>query len=202
MKFIKSWKVFEAEEEITSDDITAVAPDKDIDKAADQTNKDAIEKLQKSLADFKQKSQSLGDIFKKTLNDEELAKELNDKIYINNAQEQGINRFLKEYENILRLNRRSEKAKIAISSDKSRKIDIQQNILDLKSTLSEVTDQEDRANVVNNINKNQGYLKKLDNNIVKKTKGMALDQTNFDKRLKDFQTQMQEEEKRIQNLNK
>ena len=110
MKFIKNWKVFEAEEkEITSDEISPVEPNSDLDKSTEQTHKDALSKIQKSLQDFRQKRQMVDDIFKKNLNDVDLRKELMDSVYKNNKQDQGRNRYIQEYENILRLTRRVRK---------------------------------------------------------------------------------------------
>lgn len=202
MKFIKGWKVFEAEEEITSDDISPVDPDSDLDKATEQTHKDTLSKIQKSLQDFRQKRQKVDDIFKKNLNDVDLRKELMDSVYKNNKQDQGRNRYIQEYENILRLTRRVRKTKKSISDDKSRKIDIQQNIYNLKDDLLEVTNPEDKTDILDKIKKNQDYLKKIDFNINKNMKELNLDQTNYDKRKTNFETQMKEEEKRIQNLTK
>ena len=203
MKFIKNWKVFEAEEkEITSDEISPVEPNPDLDKATAQTHKDTLSKIQKSLQDFRQKSQMVDDIFKKNLNDVDLRKELMDSVYKNNKQDQGRNRYIQEYENILRLTRRVGKTKKSISDDKSRKIDIQQNIYSLKDDLLEVTNPEDKTDILDKIKKNQNYLKKIDFNINKNMKELNLDQTNYDKRKRDFETQMKEEEKRIQNLTK
>ena len=203
MKFIKNWKVFEAEEkEITSDEISPVEPNPDLDKATAQTHKDTLSKIQKSLQDFRQKSQMVDDIFKKNLNDVDLRKELMDSVYKNNNQDQGRNRYIQEYENILRLTRRVRKTKKSISDDKSRKIDIQQNIYNLKDDLLEVTNPEDKVDILDKIKKNQSYLKKIDFNINKNMKQLNLDQTNYDKRKRDFETQMKEEEKRIQNLTK
>ena len=202
MKFIKGWKVFEAEEEITSDDISPVDPDSDLDKATEQTHKDTLSKIQKSLQDFRQKRQKVDDIFKKNLNDVDLRKELMDSVYKNNKQDQGRNRYIQEYENILRLTRRVRKTKKSISDDKSRKIDIQQNIYSLKDDLLEVTNPEDKTDILDKIKKNQDYLKKIDFNINKNMKELNLDQTNYDKRKTNFETQMKEEEKRIQNLTK
>ena len=201
MKFIKNWKVFEAEEkEITSDEISPVEPNPDLDKATAQTHKDTLSKIQKSLQDFRQKSQMVDDIFKKNLNDVDLRKELMDSVYKNNKQDQGRNRYIQEYENILRLTRRVGKTKKSISDDKSRKIDIQQNIYNLKDDLLEVTNPEDKTDILDKIKKNQDYLKKIDFNINKNMKELNLDQTNYDKRKSNFETQMKEEEKRIQNL--
>ena len=203
MKFIKNWKVFEAEEkEITSDEISPVEPNPDLDKATAQTHKDTLSKIQKSLQDFRQKSQMVDDIFKKNLNDVDLRKELMDSVYKNNKQDQGRNRYIQEYENILRLTRRVRKTKKSISDDKSRKIDIQQNIYNLKDDLLEVTNPEDKVDILDKIKKNQSYLKKIDFNINKNTKELNLYQTNYDKRKSNFETQMKEEEKRIQNLTK
>ena len=203
MKFIKEWRVFEAEEkEITSDDISPVDPDSDLDKATEQTHKDTLSKIQKSLQDFRQKRQKVDDIFKKNLNDVDLRKELMDSVYKNNKQDQGRNRYIQEYENILRLTRRVRKTKKSISDDKSRKIDIQQNIYNLKDDLLEVTNPEDKTDILDKIKKNQDYLKKIDFNINKNMKELNLDQTNYDKRKTNFETQMKEEEKRIQNLTK
>ena len=55
-------------------------------------------------------------------------------------------------------------------------------------------------NYLNVLLKNQDYLKKIDFNINKNMKELNLDQTNYDKRKSNFETQMKEEEKRIQNL--
>ena len=187
MKFIKNWKVFEAEEkEITSDEISPVEPNPDLDKATAQTHKDTLSKIQKSLQDFRQKSQMVDDIFKKNINDVDLRKELMDSVYKNNKQDQGRNRYIQEYENILRLTRRVRKTKKSISDDKSRKIDIQQNIYNLKDDLLEVTNPEDKVDILDKIKKNQSYLKKIDFNINKNMKQLNLDQTNYDKRKRHF----------------
>jgi len=66
MKYLKSWSIFEADE-IGTDDVKEVSPDEELEKETQTVRKDALGKISKDLAEYKQKRQVLDDIFKKIL---------------------------------------------------------------------------------------------------------------------------------------
>jgi hypothetical protein len=201
MRHLKNWKVFEAEE-VGSDDVQEVTPDTELEQDTASTRKDALKKVGSDLKEFIQKKQVVDDIFKNATDDKSLRQELQDKVYKNRPQDQGRNSYLQEYEYVMRMTRRVNKIKKSIKNDQLKKKEVQHTISDLQNDMSEVTDKEDTNNLMDKINKNKNYLKVIDTNINKNKRQLTLDQTNYLKRKRDFETEMREEQKRIENISK
>ena len=201
MKYLKYWKIFEADE-VGSDDIKEISPDVELEKSTQVAQKDALKKVGGDLKEFIQKRQVIDDIFKNVTDDKSLRQELQDKVYKNRPQDQGRNPYLQEYEYVMRMTRRVNKIKKSIKSDDLMKKEVQRTISDLSSSLSETSDKEDVVNLQDKIQKNKEYLKKIETNINRNKRQLALDQTNYQKRKRDFETEMREEQKRIENISK
>lgn len=201
MKYLKYWKIFEADE-VGSDDIKEISPDVELEKSTQDAQKDALKKVGGDLKEFIQKRQVIDDIFKNVTDDKSLKQELQDKVYKNRPQDQGRNPYLQEYEYVMRMTRRVNKIKKSIKSDDLMKKEVQRTISDLSSSLSETSDKEDVVNLQDKIQKNKEYLKKIETNLNRNKRQLALDQTNYQKRKRDFETEMREEQKRIENISK
>lgn len=201
MKYLKNWLIFEADE-IGSDDVQEVSPDQNLEKDTIKTQKDALKKVSSDLKEFIQKRQVVDDVFKNATDDKDLRQKLQNSVYKNKPQDQGRNPYLQEYEYVGRMTRRVNKIKKSLRNDDLKKKDVQHTISDLKASLSEVSDKEDIIDLQSKIKKNIDYSKKIDDNINKNKKQLALDQTNYQKRKRDFETEMKEEQKRIQNISK
>ena len=63
MKYLKDWKVFEADEELGSDDIKEAQPDTELEKNTQKSQKDSLQKVSKDLKEFVQKRQVVDDNF-------------------------------------------------------------------------------------------------------------------------------------------
>jgi hypothetical protein len=201
MKYLKNWILFEAEE-VGSDDVQEVSPDRELEKDTLKTQKDSLKKVGSDLKEFVQKRQVVDDVFKNATDDKDLRQKLKDSVYKNRPQDQGRNPYLQEYEYVMRMTRRVNKIKKSLRNDELKKKDVLRTISDLKDSLSDVSDKEDIVDLKSKIEKNIDYSKKIDNNINKNKRQLALDQTNYQKRKRDFETEMKEEQTRIQNISK
>jgi hypothetical protein len=201
MKYLKSWTIFE-NEEIGTDDVKEVSPDQELEKETQDVRKDSLEKINKDLSEYKQKRQVLDDLFKKDIDDSSLSQEIQSKVYKNKPQDQGRNVFLKGYENVMRMIRRVNKLNKSLKKDELKRKDVQNTISDLQSDIQDASDEQDVVNLTNQIKKYKEYLKKIVTNINNNKKQLNLNQTNYLKRKRDFDTEMKEEQKRIENISK
>jgi hypothetical protein len=201
MKYLKSWTIFE-NEEIGTDDVKEVSPDQELEKETQDVRKDSLEKINKDLSEYKQKRQVLDDLFKKDIDDSSLSQEIQSKVYKNKPQDQGRNVFLKGYENVMRMIRRVNKLNKSLKKDELKRKDVQNTISDLQSDIQDASDEQDVVNLTNQIKKYKEYLKKIVTNINNNKKQLNLNQTNYLKRKTDFDTEMKEEQKRIENISK
>jgi len=201
MKYLKSWTIFE-NEEIGTDDVKEVSSDQELEKETQDVRKDSVEKINKDLSEYKQKRQVLDDIFKKDIDDSSLSQEIQSKVYKNTPQDQGRNVFLKGYENVMRMIRRVNKLNKSLKKDDLKRKDVQNTISDLQSDIQDASDEQDVVNLTNQIKKYKEYLKKIVTNINNNKKQLNLNQTNYLKRKTDFDTEMKEEQKRIENISK
>ena len=202
MKYLKDWKVFEADEELGSDDIKEAQPDTELEKNTQKSQKDSLQKVSKDLKEFVQKRQVVDDTFKNAEDDKDLRQKLQNSVYKNRQQDQGRNPYLQEYEYVMRMTRRVNKIKKSIRNDELKKKEIQNVISSLTSNLADLSDKQDIVDLEEKILKNKDYLKKVEININKNKKQLSLDQTNYQKRKRDFETEMKEEQKRIENISK
>jgi len=201
MRYLKSWTIFE-NEEIGTDDVKEVSPDQELEKETQDVRKDSLEKINKDLSEYKQKRQVLDDLFKKDIDDSSLSQEIQSKVYKNKPQDQGRNVFLKGYENVMRMIRRVNKLNKSLKKDELKRKDVQNTISDLQSDIQDASDEQDVGDLTNQIKKYKEYLKKIVTNINNNKKQLNLNQTNYLKRKADFDTEMKEEQKRIENISK
>lgn len=201
MKYLKSWSIFEADE-VGTDDVKEVSPDQGLEKDTQTVRKDALGKISKDLAEYKQKRQVLDDVFKKDIDDSTLSQEIQNKVYKNRPQDQGRNPYLKGYENVMRMIRRVNKLGKSIKSDELKKRDSLNTISDLQVDIKDATDKEDVSNLSNQIKKYKEYLKKIVTNINNNKKQLSLNQTNYQRSKREFDAEMKEEQKRIENISK
>jgi hypothetical protein len=202
MKYLKNWKLFEADDAPGSDDIKEAQPDVELEKGTQKSQKDSLQKVGKDLKEFIQKRQVVDDVFKNAEDDKDLRQKLQDSVYKNRPQDQGRNPYLQEYEYVMRMTRRVNKIKRSIRNDELKKKEIQNTINSLTANLADLSDKQDIIDLEDKISKNKDYLKKVDINLNKNKKQLSLDQTNYQKRKRDFETEMKEEQKRIENISK
>jgi hypothetical protein len=202
MKYLKNWKLFEADDELGSDDIQEAQPDVELEKGTQKSQKDSLQKVGKDLKEFIQKRQVVDDVFKNAEDDKDLRQKLQDSVYKNRPQDSGRNPYLQEYEYVMRMTRRVNKIKRSIRNDELKKKEIQNTINSLTANLADLSDKQDIVDLEDKISKNKDYLKKVDVNLNKNKKQLSLDQTNYQKRKRDFETEMKEEQKRIENISK
>jgi len=205
MKFIKKYKLFlEADgdgTDITSDDVQTNAPNDELVKQNDKTNQVALQTIQKDLAYFKTKKQTMLDIFKDlTKNDKTINDELQKNVYANQKDTKKRNKYLQNLEGLFKLKRRVDKLGESITSDKGKKVDVQKQINDLTDRFNQLDDDKQKSNISEQIEKSRNYLKQLNDTVISNTKQLASSRKDYDTQRKNFETQMKTEELKIKNL--
>lgn len=205
MKFIKKYKLFlEADgdgTDITSDDVQTSAPNDELVKQNDKTNQVALQTIQKDLAYFKTKKQTMLDIFKDlTKNDKTINDELQKNVYANQKDTKKRNKYLQNLEGLFKLKRRVDKLGESITSDKGKKVDVQKQINDLTDRFNQLDDDKQKSNISEQIEKSRNYLKQLNDTVISNTKQLASSRKDYDTQRKNFETQMKTEELKIKNL--
>jgi hypothetical protein len=213
MKYIKDFNLFleevDSDPEGTDDIQSApVTPD----TTGTEIKKGAVTKLQKiskDLDEFKQKRGNLEKILKdpQIKTDVELNNQLLTKIYNNKKDVADRNKFLKDYESVLKSDRRKKRLQDAINTD-------QQNLAKLKSDKDEQisilkdqmqdADKDELGRINSEIEQVQSQkdieIKKISSNISYNSETLQRDIINWQKKKLDYQKDMQEEEKRIKTL--
>jgi len=205
MKFIKKYKLFlEADgdgTDITSDDVQTSAPNDELVKQNDKTNQVALQTIQKDLAYFKTKKQTMLDIFKDlTKDDKTINDELQKNVYANQKDTKKRNKYLQNLEGLFKLKRRVDKLGESITSDKGKKVDVQKQINDLTDRFNQLDDDKQKSNISEQIEKSRNYLKQLNDTVISNTKQLASSRKDYDTQRKNFETQMKTEELKIKNL--
>jgi len=203
MRYLKKFQLFlEAEELERSDDIKSVPDDKTLDSSTDNAQKNALMEVEKNLKDFQNRRQKMENIFndKKIVSDSDLEKELMNGVYDNKKNNRERNRFLKDFESVLRSERRKKNLEQSISKDqdslKSTNDEISRLNDEMKMDLSDKRKEE----LIISLKKNEDRLKELKDNILKNQQILKRDIVVWQKKREDFKKDMKDEEERIKKL--
>jgi hypothetical protein len=203
MKYLKKYNLFlEADELEGSDDIRSVAEDPGLDAETKKTQSNALLDVQKNLKEFQAKRQQMENIFNdpKITKDSDLEQRLLSSVYNSKKENRQRNKFLKEFESILRQERRKKALQAAISKDEDRikKTNDDINRLNDESNMEVTPDRASQIKV--SLDRNRKKLTELRDNIQKNKTMMNRDVLNWQKKREDFKRDMKDEEERIKKL--
>ena len=203
MKHIKKFYLFlEAENLEGSDDVNAVPNDTQMDNSTDAAEKSALTEIEKNLKDFQNRRQKMENIFndKKIISDSDLEKALLNGVYDNKKENRSRNRYLKDFESILRSERRKKKLEESIAKDKDSIKSTNDDIFRLESEMRMDLSQKRMDDIKISLDKNRNRLKELKDNILKNEQMLKRDIIGWQKKREDFKKDMKDEEERIKKL--
>ena len=203
MKHIKKFYLFlEAENLEGSDDVNPVPNDSQMDNSTDAAEKSALAEIEKNLKDFQNRRQKMENIFndKKIISDSDLEKALLNGVYDNKKENRSRNRYLKDFESILRSERRKKKLEESIAKDKDSIKSTNDDIFRLESEMRMDLSQKRMDDIKISLDKNRNRLKELKDNILKNEQMLKRDIIGWQKKREDFKKDMKDEEERIKKL--
>ncbi len=203
MKHIKKFYLFlEAENLEGSDDVNPVPNDSQMDNSTDAAEKSALTEIEKNLKDFQNRRQKMENIFndKKIVSDSDLEKALLNGVYDNKKENRSRNRYLKDFESILRSERRKKKIEESIAKDKDSIKSTNDDIFRLESEMRMDLSQKRMDDIKISLDKNRNRLKELKDNILKNEQMLKRDIIVWQKKREDFKKDMKDEEERIKKL--
>jgi hypothetical protein len=203
MKYLKKYNLFlEADGLEGTDDIRSVAEDPGLDSETKKTQSNALLDVQKNLKEFQAKRQQMENIFNdpKITKDSDLEQRLLSSVYNSKKENRQRNKFLKEFESILRQERRKKALQTAISKDEDRikKTNDDINRLNDESNMEVTPDRASQIKV--SLDRNRKKLVELRDNIQKNKTILNRDVLNWQKKREDFKRDMKDEEERIKKL--
>jgi hypothetical protein len=203
MKHIKKFYLFlEAENLEGSDDISSIPNDTQMDNSTDVAEKSALAEVEKNLKDFQNRQQKMVNIFndKKIITDSDLEKALLNGVYDNKKENKSRNRYLKDFESVLRSERRKKKLEESIAKDKDSIKSTNDDIYRLESEMKMDLSQKRIDDINVSLTKNRNRLKELKDNILKNEQILKRDIIVWQKKREDFKKDMKDEEERIKKL--
>jgi hypothetical protein len=203
MKHIKKFHLFlEAENLEGSDDINSISADRQMDSSTDTAEKSALMEVEKNLKDFQNRQQKMVNIFndKKIITDSDLEKALLSGVYDNKKENRARNRYLKDFESVLRSERRKKKLEESIAKDKDSIKSTNDDIYRLESEIKMDLSQNRIDDINVSLTKNRNRLKELKDNILKNEQILKRDIVVWQKKREDFKKDMKDEEERIKKL--
>lgn len=201
MKYLKNYKIFEADEEIGTDNIKPLSTDPTLDSNTQLTINQSLEEDQKLLTEFNQKKTVMENIFKdpKISDDTSLSAKLMSDVYQNKKEANARNKWLTKFESVLRMERSKNARQEAISKDKDSVKMTNDDIYRLNNEINDASPKR-KSQIQAMITKNDKKLKELKNNINLNSRLLSQDVINWKKKHEDFKREVKTEEERIKNL--
>jgi hypothetical protein len=203
MKYLKQFKLFlEADELVGTDDINSVEDDKSLDVSTEKAQKDSLAEVQRKLKEFQAKKQSMENIFNdpKIEKDADLEKELLSSVYNSKKETRQRNKYLRDFESVLRQERRKKKLQMAISTDEDRIKKTNDEINRLNDDIKMDITPDRESQIKSSLDRNRKKLVELKDNIQKNKSILNRDVLNWQKKREDFKRDMKDEEDRIKKL--
>ena len=213
MKYLKNYLLFlEADENIGTDDIKSVDADTTSKSNTESTSLQDTYKLLKEFGEMKTKMEN---IFKDNLNkllklkttddqstqrkklDVELDAALFTKIY--NSKKENQNTLLKEYETVLRMERKKDAYQDEIKKAEDEVKSTNDYIYQLNRELKGASAKR-KPQIVSSIKKNQETLKELNNSILSNNKLLSQDTIKWKKAQDDFNKKVKTDQEKNRNL--
>ena len=203
MRYLKKFYLFlEAEDLEGVDDIKSVPDDKSLETSTNDSQKNALSEVEKNLKDFQNRRQKMENIFndKKIISDSDLEKALMNGVYDNKKENRQRNRFLKDFESVLRSDRRKKSLEQSISKDQDSIKSTNDEISRLNDEIRMDVSQKRKEDLMVSLKKNEDRLKELKDNILKNQQILKRDIIIWQKKREDFKKDMKDEEERIKKL--
>lgn len=201
MKYLKRFRLFEADDEVSADEVSFVKPDDKLENDNKNANLEVLKEIQKNLAEYKQKKSTIDDVFRdEEADDMKIQSDLEKKVYGNERDVKKRNKYLSNYESLCRLKRVVDKIYDSISRDRSKTSEINDQISDLTERLNDVSSEKQKENINQQITKSKEFLKKVETNIADNQRKLALSEKDYINKKNDFDKQMKIEEERMQKL--
>jgi hypothetical protein len=165
----------------------------------ESTITNSLQDTKKLLDEYSVKKTTMENIFKdpKIMDDAALTDAIFTKIYLSKKENQ--NKLLKEYETVLRMERKKNEYKDKINKDKAEVKSTNDYIYQLNRELKEASAKR-KPQILSSIKKNKEILKKLNDNIISNNKSLSQDTTIWKKAQEDFKKYIKTEDERIKNL--
>lgn len=201
MKYLKYFKIFEADE-VGTDDISSTPEDQSLNSQTTKTQQDSKEEIQKNLKAFQDKKTKMEGIFKdpKVITDADLEKALMNGVYDNKKENRIRNKFLKGYESVLRFERRKSALQDAINRDMDQIKKTNDDIYRLTDELKMVSSDKQTVQINQSLDRNRKRLKELKDNVTKNKSILSRDNTIWQKEQEEFKKDMKDEEAKIKSL--
>jgi len=202
MKYLKKYILFlEDIENIVTDDISALPSDPELDSKTDKTKSESLSDSQALLREFQDKKSKIESIFKdpKITDDVSLDNALLNGVYNSKREVKDRNKWIKEFESILRAERRKNALQSAIGSDEDQVKKTNDDINRLNNEILNASDKR-KDQIVSSLEMNKKRLKEIKDNILLNKKLLSEDITNWNKNLENFKKSIKIEEERIKNL--
>jgi hypothetical protein len=201
MKYLKYFKIFEADE-VGTDDIGSTPEDQSLNSQTTKTQQDSKEEIQKNLKAFQDKKTKMEGIFKdpKVITDADLEKALMNGVYDNKKENRIRNKFLKGYESVLRFERRKSALQDAINRDMDQIKKTNDDIYRLSDELKMVSSDKQTVQINQSLDRNRKRLKELKDNVTKNKSILSRDNTIWQKEQEEFKKDMKDEEAKIKSL--
>ena len=201
MKYLINFRIFEAEEEIGTDNIKSLSDDTTLKSDTKSAISSSLADDQKSLAEFNQKKTMMENIFKdpKISDDAALASKLLTDVYASKKESALRNTWLTKFETVLRMERSKKAREEAINKDQDSVKSTNDDIYRLDRELKDASLKR-KAQIVSMIEKNKKTLKELKDNINSNKRLLSQDTINWRKKHEDYKRDMKTEEERIKNL--
>lgn len=203
MRYLKKFQLFlEADELEGVDDIKSIPDDKTLDASTNDAQKNALMDVERNLKDFQNRRQKMETIFndKKIVSDSDLEKELMNGVYGNKKENRQRNRFLKDFESVLRSERRKKSLEQSISKDQDSLKSTNDEISRLNDEMKMDIGDKRKEQLIVSLKKNEDRLKELKDNILKNQQILRRDIILWQKKREDFKKDMKDEEERIKKL--
>jgi len=200
MKYLKNYLLFlEADENIGTDDVKSVDVDTTSKSNTESTITNSLQDTKKLLAEFGEMRTKMENIFKdpEIMDDAALTAALFTKIY--NSKKENQNKLLKEYETVLRMERKKDAYQDEIKKAEHEVKSTNDYIYQLNRELKEASAKR-KPQIVSSIKKNKETLKELNNSIISNNKLLSQDTTKWKKAQDDFKKKVKTDQEKNRNL--
>ena len=200
MKYLKNYLLFlEADENIGTDDIKSVDADTTSKSNTESTITNSLQDTHKLLKEFGEMKTKMENIFKdpEIMDDAALSAALFTKIY--NSKKENQNTLLKEYETVLRMERKKDAYQDEIKKAEDEVKSTNDYIYQLNRELKGASAKR-KPQIVSSIKKNQETLKELNNSILSNNKLLSQDTIKWKKAQDDFNKKVKTDQEKNRNL--
>lgn len=202
MKYLKEFKLFEADE-MGTDDIKPMELDLSLNDKTDKSEKKLVDELKKQMSEYEGLKSKMEEIFKdpKIKTDSDLENSLLKNIYHNKKEAGPRNKLLMDFEAVLRGERRKNAIQNAIESDKLQITNLNNKIIELEKSLSERGLSEDmKERIGENVESLKKRLKEVRDNVTKNKEQLNRDLVNWRVEHEEFKKDMQAKREQIKNM--